>query len=265
VEFPLIQSLWPKVLALVAEVHRFQQSYQDQLEREKLSAMKELAYGASHEINNPLTNIATRAQTLMREERDPEHRRQLATIVSQAFRAHEMIADMMLFAKPPLISPQVLKIDTYLRDRLSFFRDDLDLNGGTIELLVEGSELTVLADPVQLDVALRDLVKNGIEASRGIREILVRAGRSEIRGNRATGSHVPMIEIEVIDRGRGLSAEARRHIFDPFYSGREAGRGLGFGLSKAWRIVEQHGGEIIVASEPGAGTSFTIRLPAGGD
>src|SRR5260370_41381753 len=71
------------------------------VETAKLDALKEFAYGASHEINNPLANISARAQTLLQDERDPERRRRLAAINSQAFRAHEMIADVMLFARPP--------------------------------------------------------------------------------------------------------------------------------------------------------------------
>src|SRR3990172_466304 len=75
-----------------------------ELERQKLEAMKELAYGASHEINNPLANIAARAQTLLRDEADPQRQRKLAAIHRQAMRAHEMIADLMLFARPPAMN-----------------------------------------------------------------------------------------------------------------------------------------------------------------
>src|SRR5437868_15524952 len=71
------------------------------VEAAKLQALYNFAYGLSHEINNPLANIATRAQTLLVDEKDAERRRKLATIVQQAFRAHEMIADLMLFARPP--------------------------------------------------------------------------------------------------------------------------------------------------------------------
>ena len=76
------------------------------VEAAKLQALYNLAYGLSHEINNPLANIATRAQTLLIDEKDPERRRKLATINQQAFRAHEMIADLMLFARPPAMTPE---------------------------------------------------------------------------------------------------------------------------------------------------------------
>jgi len=70
------------------------------------------------------------------------------------------------------------------------------------------------------------------------------------------------VEITIHDTGPGISSKVRDHLFDPFYSGREAGRGLGFGLSKAWRIVTDHGGHITVKSPPKQGTTFTITLPA---
>src|SRR6266576_6855302 len=72
------------------------------VEAAKLQALYNFAYGLSHEINNPLANISARAQTLLVDEQNPERRRKLATIVQQAFKAHEMIADLMLFARPPL-------------------------------------------------------------------------------------------------------------------------------------------------------------------
>ncbi|MEX0818839.1 MAG: histidine kinase dimerization/phospho-acceptor domain-containing protein, partial [Pirellulaceae bacterium] len=93
---------WTTALSRLVErlirLKQLETDFDDALVREKLASMRELAYGASHEINNPLANISSRAQTLLDDESDPQRRRKLATINSQAFRAHEMIADMMLFA-----------------------------------------------------------------------------------------------------------------------------------------------------------------------
>ncbi len=69
------------------------------------------------------------------------------------------------------------------------------------------------------------------------------------------------MEIHIRDDGPGIKAEEQHHIFDPFYSARQAGRGLGLGLSKAWRIITNHGGQIEAASEAGHGTTFTVVLP----
>jgi len=67
--------------------------------------------------------------------------------------------------------------------------------------------------------------------------------------------------LTIADNGPGITAEERRHIFDPFFSARQAGRGLGMGLSKCWRIVTNHGGSVEVESQPGQGATFRIRLP----
>ena len=72
---------------------------------------------------------------------------------------------------------------------------------------------------------------------------------------------VPSAVVTVTDNGRGLSETDRAHLFDPFYSGRDAGRGLGFGLCKCWRIVTNHGGWIDVDAAPGVGTTFRVFWP----
>jgi signal transduction histidine kinase len=111
----------------------------------------------------------------------------------------------------------------------------------------------VRGDAVQLAVAVREIYINACEALR-------RSGR----GGRVELSLVAesqRVLIVIRDDGPGLDARARRHLFDPFFSGYESGRGLGFGLTKCWQIVEAHGGEILVDSEAGKGTVFTLRLP----
>lgn len=232
----------------------------------KMRALYNFAYGLSHEINNPLANIATRAQTLLVDEQDPERRRKLTTIVQQTFRAHEMIADLMLFARPPA---------------LELRRTDLAALAATVvgemksaaaeqqtELFKSGSKkLLATVDPVQIAVALKAMIQNSLEAVRtgGRVEVSVeREGRRHDERAKSNGrpTHSPKgqrICLGVKDDGPGIPAEALPQIFDPFFCGREAGRGLGLGLSKVWRIVELHGGQIEVASTAGS-THFTIWL-----
>jgi signal transduction histidine kinase len=263
------------------------------VEAAKLQALYHFAYGLSHEINNPLANIATRAQTLLVDEKDPERRRKLATIVQQAFRAHEMIADLMLFARPPALRLEEVDL-VKLADRVVGEVQGQAEEQGT--RLVRGGDvgpLVATVDPTQIAVALKALVQNSLEALKGGGQIevlstqcsVLSTPRNDERGARvavhpphATPSpfprplvpaqltpqsalHTPHFCLSVTDTGPGISPEVRRHIFDPFFSGREAGRGLGLGLSKAWRIVELHGGSIGVESEVGRGTRFTIALP----
>jgi len=111
--------------------------------------------------------------------------------------------------------------------------------------------LTVIADKTQVAVAVRAVLVNALEA-------LVTGGTIEVMVEQAESETA---RVTVRDTGPGFGAEVARHLFDPFYSGREAGRGLGFGLSKCWRIVTLHGGTVTAESEPGRGATFTICLP----
>ncbi len=249
-----IRQRLPAVVAKLRQLERSEQEIQAVLEKDKLDAMKELAYGASHEINNPLANISARAQTLLREEADPERRRSLAAINSQAFRAHEMIADLMLFARPPKLHRQPVCLVRLIEDLVAELSDKAATREIVLSFRAAAPSLPVLADDVQLAVALRALCQNAFEA-------LKQSGSVELEVGEAGQSG--WVQVVVADDGPGVPAEVRRHLFDPFYSGREAGRGLGFGLSKCWRIVTDHGGRVDVASEPGRGARFTISLPAG--
>ncbi len=250
------------------------------LEAAKLEALYQFAYGLSHEINNPLANIATRAQTLLIDEPDPERRRKLATINQQAFRAHEMIADLMLFARPPALRKEPTDLAA-LADRVVNETQPLAAEQQT-QLVRTGATEPLMAsvDPTQIAVALAALVQNSLEA-------LGRGGRVEVildfgfwildseRGNallKVDSAHaappppnpkskIQNLKLTVSDTGPGIPVHTRAHIFDPYFSGREAGRGLGLGLSKAWRIVTSHGGMLTVASPESGGAVFTIELP----
>jgi len=245
---------WAQALsALVARMRRLEQlecEFDQTLLREKLASMRELAYGASHEINNPLANISSRAQTLLRDETDPERRRKLATINSQAFRAYEMISDMMLFAKPPDLVRETVNLSNLIAQVVEEMSDRANEQGTA--LLVQGAvaDCWLSADATHLTVALNALCRNSLEA--------IGAG-GQVTISLATDD--TLVELSVADTGPGIPEEVRRHLFDPFYSGREAGRGLGFGLSKCWRIVELHGGTIEVSGNDCEHTCFTIRLP----
>ena len=238
------------------------QSFEERLERAKLDAMKELAYGASHEINNPLANISARAQTLLRDERDPERRRALEAINHQALRAHEMISDLMLFARPPRLDLQPVNLAALAKQVVSEVAADCERRGIELAADVDDALREINVDPVQFGVAVKAVVVNSIEAigQGGRVQVSITPTANADPGERGSPAGV---RIEVRDNGPGISPEARTHLFDPFYSGREAGRGLGFGLPKAWRIVTAHGGRIWAETSSDEGATFVIELPTG--
>jgi signal transduction histidine kinase len=216
----------------------------------RLEALREFAYGAGHEINNPLANIAARAQALLVDEQDPERRRRLSTIVDQAFRARDMIGGLMVFARPPRPQPAVVPLGDVVRIVLDPLRGPAAARGLRLEYSPPPVPLELRVDVGQVAEALRAVVHNAIEA-------VDDGGHVTVCG-RATGG---MAEIEVADDGRGMDAATLRRAFDPFFSGREAGRGIGLGLPKAWRLIELNGGTVAVDSRPGGGTRVTVAVP----
>src|SRR5262245_42644887 len=220
----------------------------------KLRALAEFAAGAGHEINNPVATIVGHAQQLLAGETDPDRRHALATIGAQAYRIRDMIGDVMLFARPPQPHPSDVDLPAVLREISGRFAEALQRLSLRIEIEA-GFEIPIYADPVQLRIVVSSLLRNSIEAIAGVGTIVIRA-RAGIENDRR------LALFSVSDSGPGLSAGDREHLFDPFYSGRQAGRGLGFGLSKAWRIVTLHGGTIEVASTAGSGVTVTVCWPA---
>jgi signal transduction histidine kinase len=242
---------------LVAGCSTVDSDFDARLELEKLAALKELAYGASHEINNPLANIAARAQMLLADEADPERRRKLEAIHRQALRAHEMIADLMLFARPPKLNLAPCDVPGVVRQIVARHEDTAADREIELTCHIAGAPAALCsADETQLAVAVDALVTNAIEA-------VGCGGRVQVTVRSPSEADTAPVEIIVTDDGPGMSDEVRRHMFDPFFSGREAGRGLGFGLSKCWRIVTEHGGRVVVGESAGQGTEIAILLPRG--
>src|SRR6476659_2739902 len=120
------------------------------LEAAKLRALYHFAYGLSHEINNPLANIATRAQTLLVDEKDAERRRRLATIVQQAFRAHEMIADLMLFAHPPKMHPREVDVVRLVDTVVVELQEQAREQGTALLRAGDSTPLLAKVDPTQI-------------------------------------------------------------------------------------------------------------------
>lgn len=220
----------------------------------KLRALAELAAGAGHEINNPVATIVGYAQQLLADEHDPDRRHALFTIGAQAYRIRDMIGDLMLFARPPAPKPQTSELAEAIREVAAKFADELGAAGIRLNLATR-APVPIFADPVQLRVVVSNLLRNSLEAS-------ARGGTITISADVAEEAGHPVAVLAVSDTGRGLSGTEREHLFDPFYSGRQAGRGLGFGLPKAWRIVTQHGGRIEVESPESGGVKFTVVWPA---
>jgi signal transduction histidine kinase len=233
---------------------KLQEQFDSAVAEARLEAMRELAYGAGHEINNPLANIATRAQALLLDEADPERRRRLSTIVDQSFRARDMIGGLMLFARPPKPRREPVDVGKIVASTIEAVRGLAATRGVRLEYSPLPAPLDIFVDRLQIEEAIRVVLVNALEA-------VAVGGRVVLDVIRRPAGAAGWCEVAVADDGRGMSFDTARRAFDPFFSGREAGRGAGLGLSKAWRLIELNGGSIALASRPGQGTRVTIQLP----
>lgn len=244
-----VQMPLTKLARLATDLHQ-------QVEQEKLAALAELAAGAGHEMNNPLAVISGRAQLLLQSETSPDRRLDLATIHAQAQRVHEMIAGLMLYADPPAPQLQRLDVSTVVADVADRFADMAIAAPVRLTLHLDDEPQMALADESQLRVALLALLENAAAASAGDDAIVTVSVQRQMLATYFA------IRISVHNDGPEIAADVRQHLYEPFFSGRSAGRGLGVGLSKCWRIVAGHGGTMTCQSSDECGTSFSIVLPA---
>ncbi len=225
---------------------------QDTLAQAKtMAAVGEMAAGAAHEMNNPLTVISGRSQMLMNALVTPDHRAMAKQIATQAHRLSDIITALRLFAEPTRPNKQIAE----LHDLISGVVSDVKSNKGRdIQIDIRlGPDLppTVWIDPEQIGRALVEVIRNAVEAE-GATQIEVRVQVDPVDDR---------LKIVVTDDGSGMSAHTLDHAFDPFFSAKPAGRQPGLGLSQAQRLIEASGGNVVLANGAKRGAVATIWLP----
>jgi signal transduction histidine kinase len=239
--------------SLAVRLQALESNFARELAAQKQQAIYNFAYGLSHELNNPLANIATRAGVLAHGEPNKQRAAMLSAIVDNAMRGSEMLGDLMLVARPPTLNLASSSVEEFIDSIVHRASPWAESRGVTIAA-EHGFAGNAHFDSTAMGEALWALVRNGIEAmfEGGLltiaSSVLHRPGR--------------VCVIEVLDEGAGLTAAGLANCFDPYYSGREAGRGLGLGLSKAQRIVDLHSGRVTLSNRAVAGCMARIEFPS---
>ena len=229
--------------------------FDHELRDAKLAGLAEFAAGAGHEINNPLAIISGNAQLLLGKATDPDARKSLLTVIRQTRRIHDILQGTRHFARPPQPSPESVVLARWLPGVLAPLQGEAQGKGLSLTVDLHGLDraLAVEADPQHLRQALGHLVQNAIEAAP--RGGWVRVG---------VQVYPRAVRLTVDDNGPGPTAEHVEHLFDPFFSGRSAGRGRGIGLSIAWRLAQLNGGDVRYTPRPDGATRFTLTVPHAG-
>ena len=225
----------------------------------RLSTMGEMAAGLAHEINQPLTAIATFSQAATRMLSRPEgiEREDLSEaldqITAQALRAGEVIRRLRAFVKNREVRHERADCRRVVEDSRLLLEADARSNNVQLRLRVADSLPPITADPVQLQQVLINLVRNAIDASVDVPS----AHREVILSANLDGDG--MVEVAVADHGHGLSTEAAERLFHPFFTTKPGGTGLGLVISNS--IIRAHNGRLAYRSTPGGGCTFFFTLP----
>jgi PAS domain S-box-containing protein len=255
----------PGLLASGVDLTRQRELEQQLVHAQKLEAVGRLAGGVAHEFNNVLSVIKVYGSALRRAlPPDSPLRPDVEEIVAASDRAAAVARSLLTFSRRQAIEAKAVDLAAVVRsaERLvrPLLRGDIRL-----EVTVVERPLPVLADPVQIEQVLLNLVTNARDAIGGAGRIAVSISSEALAPDQArvAGLIGPgrYARIEVTDDGPGFDAATRERVFEPFFTTKEVGQGTGLGLSIAYGIVTQHRGAITCASEPGHGATFTIRLP----
>lgn len=261
------QKAMPAPQDLEEESDRLHQALEEEIRGEaarlqanKLEALAEFAAGAGHEINNPLAVISGQAQLLLSHENtwfapeaQPQVRKALQAVVAQTRRMHGLLRDLMQFARPPAPCLGWVDLPTLLGEVAGSLHELAGQRKVRVEINCPLERFNAWIDSEQIRVALSCLLRNAIEAVPA--DGWVRLNLKAPVAGRA-------VEVLVEDSGPGPDPAQRAHLFDPFYSGRSAGRGRGLGLPVAWRLARQHGGDVrLEPAVPHQPTRFVLSLP----
>jgi signal transduction histidine kinase len=242
----------------LGEANRALGEAQQQLaESRAMVRLGEMTAGAAHELNNPLTVISGRAQALISRLRDEHDRATAQTIVDATGRLSDLISRLHRIANPPRPDFRPCELGAVMEEVIRRAKQRCAGRAGPSGVLgvkltlAEGLD-TARLDPGLMTDAVVEIVVNAIEASpRSPVEVRVLEDPAE----------PSRLLFQVIDDGSGMSEHALDHAVDPFFSEKPAGRQAGLGLALAHRLVALHGGEIVLASKVGRGTSVTVALP----
>lgn len=239
-------------VVILRDVTRDRQSQAASVESERLRAIMLLAAGVAHEIGNPLNSLSIHLQLLRRElagMRAAEGARELVDVCEREVRRLDRIVSQFLSAvRPAPLNLESARIEEIVADAAEFWRHEAADRGVRIEVAPAEDLPTVRVDRHQIRQAFFNIIKNAVEAMPG--GGVLRIGFSA--GDRFVG-------VTFADTGHGIRAEDLSRIFDPYYTTKANGSGLGMMIVQ--RIVRDHGGEIEIHSEVGRGTAVVVALP----
>jgi two-component system NtrC family sensor kinase len=240
----------------ITDSHREMAMWSEELARAgRLAALGQAAANMAHQIGTPLNLISTYVQLLIQStppEADSLDR--LKAIQEQVAKVTAIVRAALDYSRPPAVPHERADLGTLVRRVCQMATPMLEDAGVQVQVMVPDQPMDLLADSVQLELALLNLISNSVDA-------MGSGGRLTVRLERVNDR----LCLEIEDTGSGIPPELVAQIFDPWVTTKAQGKGSGLGLSIARQVVGGHGGTIRVDNRPGKGAVFTIDLPAAQD
>lgn len=249
---------------LSERIEKRAQSIKENLTRfvqdDRLTSLGRLVASVCHEINNPITSIVTFnklilsyiADNRLDPDRVPAVQRYLNLSVGEAMRCGEIVKNLLTFAREKNVQFRRIDLKAVIRTIMQLVHHQLESAGISCETDLPEDPYCVWGDGAQLQQCIMNLLFNAIDA-------MPRGGRITISGGIDEKNQT--VWLSVADTGPGIATDELPHIFEPFYSTKTEGKGVGLGLSMVYGIIREHSGIVEVDSEIGRGSTFRIKLP----
>jgi two-component system NtrC family sensor kinase len=231
------------------------------VQTEKLASLGKLAATIAHEINNPLAAVLTYIRLMIKlkdrnkfsPERSADISRYLATMESETARCGEIVKNLLAFSRQSEITIKSTRITDVIEKALVLITNDLEIKGIQLRKNIAPDLPNVQCDFQQIQQALLNFLYNASDA-------MPDGGTLTVTANRKAEND-RFLDVMVSDTGCGITEEDKEKIFDPFFTNKEKGKGVGLGLSVVYGIITRHKGTIEVKSELGKGSTFKMSLP----
>ena len=250
----------PRVSAIFTDISDSKRLEHLHLRAERLEAVAELSSSLAHEIKNPLASIRSSVEQLARSSRSNQDEKFLANlIVRESDRLSRLLSEFLDFSRVRVTECRPVDLHKVAEAAIRVVKQHPDCGAG-VRITLEGTQTPMEGDEDLLHRVVLNLVLNAVQAAGTRAHVTVRTGRAphnELPGGAGIDNPVAL---RVIDNGPGIPDELQQRLFEPFATGRVGGTGLGLAIVQ--RAVEAHRGLVLVDSEAGKGTTFTIYFPA---